>query len=222
MAQRAEKRRVGRHAAHIARHRLDDDRRQLLAMRGKRLLQRGNVVIRRGQRVLCISGRYAGRIRHPDGQRARTGGDQQAVAVAVVTASKLQKITASGKGAGKTNRAHRRFRPRIAHAHHLHRRHAGDDRFCQLRFRDCRRTKTQAVFRRLLHRVHNPRMRVADNRRAKRADIINITAAIHIKNISAFRAGNKTRRTADPTKSAHRRIDTAGNHLLRGQKSLLR
>ena len=142
--------------------------------------------------------------------------------MAVITTGKLQKITASGKGAGKTNRAHRRFRPRIAHAHHLHRGHAGDDGLRQLRLRDCRRAKTQAILRRLLHRVDNPRMRVADNRRAIRADIINITAAIHIKNKSAFGAGNKTRRAADAVKGAHRRIDTAGNHLLRGQKSLLR
>ena len=222
MAQRAQKRRIRRHTAHIARHRLDNHRRQPLTMHGKRLFQRGDIVIRRGQRVLRISGRHARRIRHPDGQRARTGGDQQAVAVAVVTASKLQKITASGKGAGKTNRAHRRLRPRIAHAHHLHRRHAGDDGLCQLRFRHRRRAKTQAVFRCLLHRVDNPRMGVTDNRRAKRADIINITAAIHVKNKSAFRAGNKTRRAADAAKGAHRRIDAAGNHLLRGQKSLLR
>jgi len=80
---------------------------------------------------------------------------------------KLQKITASGKGAGKTNRAHRRFRPRIAHAHHLHRGHAGDDGLRQLRLRDCRRAKTQAILRRLLHRVDNPRMCMANNRRAK-------------------------------------------------------
>ena len=124
--------------------------------------------------------------------------------MAVITAGELQKIRAPGKSAGEADGAHRRLRPRIAHPHHLHPRHTGDNGFRQLRLCHCRRAEAQAVFRRLLHRVDNPRMRVADNRRAIRADKINITAAIDIKNKSALGTGNKARRTADPTKRAHR------------------
>ena len=124
--------------------------------------------------------------------------------MAVITAGELQKIRAPGKSAGEADGAHRRLRPRIAHPHHLHPRHTGDNGFRQLRLRHRRRAKTETILRRLLHRVNNPRMGMTDNRRAIRADKINITAAIDIKNISPFRTGNKARRTADPAKRAHR------------------
>ena len=142
--------------------------------------------------------------------------------MAVIATGEFQKITAAGVAARKADGAHRRFRAGIAQAHHLHRRHTGNDGFgkCRFRFRRCAEAETAC--RRFLYRTDNGRVGMADNGRTIRADIVDIAFAVHIKNIRPLGAGDKARRAADTAESADGRIDPARNNLLRGEKSILR
>ena len=66
----------------------------------------------------------------------------------------------------------------------------------------------------LLHRADHTRMRVADDRRAPRADVIDIALAVGVPQIRALAAHEKPRRSADRAKSPHGRIDAGRNRSL--------
>jgi hypothetical protein len=73
-----------------------------------------------------------------------------------------------------------------------------------------RRAERQAARGRILHRLHHVRMGVADDRRAPRTDVVDITLAVRIPEVRAFGAGDEARRAAHRTEGAHRRVDAAG------------
>ncbi len=94
----------GAHQVHVAGHRLDDDRGDLLAVAGKGLAQGIGIVVRQDHGVLDHIFRHAGRggrvlrgIR--EGQQARAGLDQQAVGMSVVAALEFHDEVAAGEAA---------------------------------------------------------------------------------------------------------------------------
>ena len=83
--------------------------------------------------------------------------------MAVVTADKFHDFVALRKASGKTQRAHRRFRPRIHHADHLDGRIHAHHQTGQFRLCEGRCSITGAALRRFLQRFNYPRMSVPDD-----------------------------------------------------------
>ena len=108
-----------RHAAHIARDRLDDDRCDLVAHLIHDLRDGLDIIVGYRDRVRRRALRDAGRTRHAERRHARTGVDEQAVAVAVVAADELDDLLAPRVAARQAQRAHRRLRARVDHADDL-------------------------------------------------------------------------------------------------------
>jgi len=52
-------------------------------------------------------------------------------------------------------------------------------------------------------------MRMSDNRRSPRSDVIDVTLVVGIPEVRAFGTRDETRRTADRAKRADRRVDAA-------------
>ena len=63
---------------------------------------------------------------------------------------------------------------------------------------------------------------MAKNRRATRADVINVFISIDVKNLRAFGFVDEERLPANSAKRAHGRIDAAGNVVERFGKKLFR
>ncbi len=171
------------------------------------------VVVRERQRVRGEFGRHAGRGRHAERQHAGAGLHQQRIRMAVIAALELHDLLPAGEAARETDRAHRRLGARTAHAHELDRRHqlddlAGDDR---LDFGGC--AERQAVDRRFLHGADHVRMRVTEDHRAPRADVVDELAAIGRPGPRALGAREEDGFAADAAEGAHGRIHAAGDVL---------
>jgi hypothetical protein len=96
-----------------------------------------------------------------------------------------------------------------------------DDFFRHLDLGFGRRAERQAARGRILHRLHHVRMGVADDRRAPRTDVVDITLAVRIPEVRAFGAGDEARRAAHRTEGAHRRVDAARRGFLGAFKQLV-
>ena len=86
VAQTGEKARRGRDHAHVAGHRLHDERRDAAGVRFERGLDRGEIVERHGQGQRGQGRRHPEAVGHAEGRAARARLDEQAVGVAVIAA----------------------------------------------------------------------------------------------------------------------------------------
>src|SRR5882724_9008359 len=140
----------------------------------------------------------------------------------VVAAIELDNLVAFGESACKTNSGHRGLGTRIAHPNLLNTWH---ERTNQLRHRDfewIRNPKARAVFGGLLHRLDDFRMRVAQDRRTPRPDVVHVIISINVPNACSFGFIDKKRLPSHSSKRADRRIDSARNIFQRLAKKLLR
>src|SRR5690606_2638127 len=80
---------------------------------------------------------------------------------------------------------------------------------------------TQAGCGRRLHGTHHLRMRVTDDHRPPRADVVDVTAALRIGEPGAVCAANERRRATDRAKRAHRRVHAARDDALRTREELI-
>ena len=133
----------------------------------------------------------------------------------VVVARKLHDHIAARKAARQPNRAHRGFRARIHEPHFLDARHGLDDQLRQLIFRFRRRTKARATARRFFDRRHDARIRMPQNERPPRADVIDVAIAIDIPQIRSFTALNDNRLSADAAKRPRRAVHPSRHQLPR-------
>ena len=217
-AQRIEELALGRHQVHIAGDGFNDHTRDSRAVALERCFKRPDIVVFEHQRMRRGLVRHAGRTRIAKGQRTGPGFHQQCVSVAMVATFKLDDFRSAGIAAGEPDRAHRRLRARADQSHLLEAGHAPAQHFRELDFGGGRCAEAQSLRRRLLHRLHHGGMRVAENQRAPRANVIDVGGAVGVPHARAAAAREKTRRAADGTKRTHRRIDSAGDHALRGCK----
>ena len=144
----------------------------------------------------------------------------------VVAARELNNLVATGHTARQANRSHGRFSTGGHHTHLINR--AGncrvntvDHQLSQLSLRRARRTKRQAALSRLLNSLNHLRMRVTQNRRAPRADQVNVLVAVRIVQVRALSLRRKRGGAAHRIEGAHRGIHAAGNHRARTLKKLL-
>ena len=180
IAHRLEKLGFGRNQVHVSGHRLDDDRRDAWPVFGKGALELGDIVVVEDQRMPCQIRRNAAGTGAAEGQQARTGFHQQAVAVSVITALELDQQVAPGEATRQANGAHRRFGTRADQTHHLERRQQTAQQVGHVDFALGRRAEGQASRSGLLHGNDHFRMGVAKDQRPPRADVVKINFPIGI------------------------------------------
>ena len=170
-----------------------------------------DVVERQIQRVLRDVFGNARRIRDTEREKTGAGFDQQRIGVPVIAAGKLDHDVAPGEAAGETYRRHRRFGAGVDHAHLLDARH---HRFDFLRHRHLdlgRRAERQRMLSLFGDGGAYLRMSVTENHRSPRADVVDVAVAIDVDELSTACRLEEQRRSTDASKSAHGRIDAAGN-----------
>ena len=148
-AQRFQKSRRGRNAAHVADHRLDDHRGDLSAAFRERLLDGGDRIVRQRDGGFGERLRNARRIGDAERRHARSGFHQQRIDVPVIAAFELDGQVAAGESARHAQRAHGGFGAGIDQAHHFHRRHDLRDQLGQFDFAFGGRAETGAAIRAL-------------------------------------------------------------------------
>ena len=146
--------------------------------------------------------------------------------MAVVAARELNNLVAAGHTTRQTNSSHGRLSTRGHHTHLINRArnrrvNTVDHQLSQLSLRRARRTKGQAALSRLLNSLNHLRMRVTQNRRAPRADQVNVLVAVRIVQVRALSLRRKCRSAAHRIEGAHRGIHATGNHRARTLKQLL-
>ena len=158
-------------------------------------------------------GRYARGVRLAQGQRAGAGFDQQAVGVAVVAAFKFDDFVAVGVTARQTDGAHGGFGSRVHHPHHVHGRHQFGNQLRHFNFHLGRRAKAQAALRRFNDRIADRRVVVSQHHRAPGTDVVDITFAVDVEQVSPVRPFDKQRHTANAVECTHRRVNPAWDYL---------
>ena len=210
-AQRLEEAGRGRHAAHVAGHRLDDDAGDLAPGLGKAALERRGVVVRQRRRRGGDRGRNPGRIRHAERQRARARLHQQPVGMAVVAALELDDAVAAGESAREADRAHRRLGAGAHHAQALDGRHELGDPARELGLDHGRCAEREAVRGAARDRGDHVRIRMPEDHRSPGADVVDQAAAVLGLDRGAARAADEERLAADAAECAHRRVHAAGD-----------
>ena len=210
--QRLEEAVARRHDAHVPGDWLDDDGGDGAGVRLEDRLDGRGVVVGGEQRLRGEGGGHAGRVRQPEGGDAGAGSGQQAVRVAVVAALELHDQIAPGGGAGEPQRAHHRLGPGVDEAHHLHRGQRLDDQLRQLQLGLRRRAEGGAARRRLRHRIDDRRVRVAEDQRTERSEVVDVLVAVGVGDDRARTAGEHDRVAADGAVGARGRVDAAGEH----------
>jgi hypothetical protein len=132
-----------RHAAHVADDWLDDDGGDAVAVLFKHGGQRRLVVEGRGDGVARYFGGDAGAVGQSERRHAGARLDEEAVAVAVVTALELDDLAAARDAAREAERGHRRLGPAVDHPHHLDRWHGVNNLLGHLDFQTRRRAVTR-------------------------------------------------------------------------------
>ena len=177
------------------------------------------VVVGKNDRVLRECGGNASAVGIAERQRAGTGFDQQRVSVAVIAAVELNDLVAFGKTAGEANGGHAGLGAGIAHAHFFNARDGLAHELGHCDFERIRDAKAGPALCGVSDGFDDFRMGVAENRWAPGADVINVVIAVDIEHVCAADSIGEKRCAADAAKSAHRRVNAAGNVFLRfGEK----
>ncbi len=214
-AQRLQELARPRHEVHVAGHRLDDHRRDLVALPAECVLELLHVVEREHRGVTGGLRRHAGRARVAERERARARLHEQRVGVAVVAAFELDDAGAAGEPAREAERGHRRLGAR---GHEPHERHARQRLAEQLRELDLergRRAERESFERRLAHGRDDQWVRVPEDERPPGADVVDVALAVGVPEVRAFAAFEEARRAADGAERAHRRVHAPGDDGLR-------
>ena len=167
------------------------------------------IVERRRERVRHRSGRHSRRVRQPERRDARARLHEEQIRVPVVAADELDDLRPLREGARDANRAHRRLRARAHEADELEARHRVADEARELELERARRAEARSLPQRLLERGDDTRMRVAEDQRAPREDVVDVAVPVDVDEVCALAALDEERRAADRLERAYRRADAA-------------
>ncbi len=205
---------LGKDEPHVPDDRLDDHRGDVV-VRVEQLLEGGEIVEGSRERVGYRAGGHARRVRQTQRRHTRARLDEQEVRVPVVTADELDDLRALRERARDANRAHRRLRAGAHEADELEARHRVADEPREVELEGARRAEARSLAQRLLERGYDPRMRVAEDQRAPREDVVHVAVPVDVDEIRALAAVDEERRAADRLERAHRRADAARQQLER-------
>ncbi len=206
---------LGRHAAHVPGHGLDDDRGDAPRRVAERPRHVVEVVEAGDARVGRRAVGDAGRIRNAGRRSTRAGADQERVAMAVVAARELEHARAAGRRAGKPERAHRRLGSGRDEADHVAAGHHPGDALRQLHLGRRHETEQRPAPELARDRLGHALRAVPEERRPPRADPVQVLAAGGVAHARAARLDERDGRQAHRAERPHRRVDPARGDALR-------
>ena len=221
LAQRLEVARLRRDRAHVPAHGLDDDRGEVAPVRRDDPLDRRHVVVGHDERVSHRALGHARGAGDAEGRDAGPGGDQQRVGVAVVAAVELEDLAPAGEAARDAQRAHGGLGARRDEAHLLDRRHVAHDALGQLHLEGAGRAERGPASGRAADRLQHRGVRVSQDHRPPRADVVDERAAVLVPEPGPFRPGHEEGRSAHGLERPHRARHAPGDDRLRPLEQLL-
>ena len=121
----------------------------------------------------------------------------------------------AGMAAGQAHRRHRRLGPRTHHPHHFNGGHHLHNALGQCDFQLGRSTKTGPLGAGFLYGLYDAGMGMAENERPPRAHVVDVFAAVDIKNPRTSPPVDKARTAAHCAESARRTVHASGDDVLR-------
>ena len=205
---------LGEDDAHVAGHRLDDERGHPVAMAAEDPFDRSEVVVARHQRVRRHRPRdpRAGGDAEGGGPRPRL--HEKGVAVAVIAAGELDDAVPARRRPGEPQCAHRRLGARVHEPHPLDRRHEPTHRRPQLDLRPRRGPEARALLRGGGQRPGQPGRGVPVDEGAPRHDEVDVRAAVLVLDAGAAGPPDERRSAADGGEGADGAVDPAGENPL--------
>src|SRR5262245_58738823 len=139
----------------------------------------------------------------------------------VITASEFDDEIAARESARQAHGTHGRFGSRRDHPYHLDRRHRLVDQLRQFAFELGRSAEAAAVPRRFDGRGDDARMRMAENHRPPRADVVDVTMVIDVVEVCSLAACDEDRFAADSAERPRWAVDSAGDYALSALEGLM-
>ena len=212
--QRWEKLRRWRNDTHVGRDRLDDDGRHFVPVGLQQRLDRLHVVVAGHQRQVSVSRWHARAVGHAEGEAAGPGPDQEAVGMAVVAALELDDLVTARERASDSNGAHAGLGAGAHEAEHLDGRDGVDDQSRQTAFQLGGSAEARPPLGGALDRRYDPRVRVAQDQRPPRTDVVDVLASVGIVDARALAALDERRHAAHGSKGPHGAVHAAGQQRL--------
>mmetsp|Transcript_79148 Transcript_79148/g.171047 ORF Transcript_79148/g.171047 Transcript_79148/m.171047 type:complete len:549 (+) Transcript_79148:282-1928(+) len=180
------------------------------------------VVVLGAERAVRGTLRHTRRVRQA--KRGNTGArlHEESVRVAVVAALELDDGVALGVGTHQADHAHARLRAAVAEAHHLDRRHRLNHHLRELVLQRAGRTEGGTLVHLLLQRVQHIVVRVAEDRRAPGADVVDVLVAIHVPGVRTLHLVEDHRVPAHGLEGADRAGDATRHKILGLSEDALR
>jgi len=197
--------------SHVARHRFQDDGRQILGVKLHGFFQRGDVIVRQAQGQVSHRFRNSRRSRNAQCRDAGAGLDEQRIGMAVVAAVKFDDHVSARAAAGQANRRHGGFRSGTGHSHPLHRGNGLANQPGHFRFRRRGRAEAGSPPGGIADGRNHVRVGVSENHRPPGKNVVDVFFSVQVIDFAACGALNKQRVAADRFPGAHRRINAAGN-----------
>ena len=138
--------------------------------------------------------------------------DEKTIDVAVVAAGKLDDDVPPSERSRQPNCTHRRFGAGIDQPHHFDRGDGIDNDLRKLGLGLGRGAVTGSPACRFFDCPHNPSVRVPQDERSPRADVIQVLVAVDVVEVRPFPAHDEERMTAHGAEGAGGAIHTSGNH----------
>ena len=217
-----EEARIRTDESRVPHHRLDDHRGDPLAMCIEHPFHCTEVVVRRGERIGGGPRRDPRGIREPERRDAGARGHQEGITVPVIAPLELEELRAPRRRACQAHRAHRGFGSARDEAHHLDRRHQRDDPLREIGLEGAGCPEAHPRAHLALHRLHDLRLRVAEDHRAPGEDEVHVALAIGVPHVGPLRPRDEARRPTDRTEGAHRAAHPTRHHRARAREECLR
>ena len=140
----------------------------------------------------------------------------------VIAPVELDDLVSSGIGPRHAQRAHACFRTGRHKAHHLDGWHRVDDERGKPVLALGRRTEARAKLHGALDRRDDGGMRVTEDERPPRADVVDVVAAVGVDDVGPGAASDEARGASDTLEGPYRAVDSAGDEPLGLGEELLR
>ncbi len=190
-AQRLQEAGLRRDAAHVAGHRLDEDRREVLAVALDRRCRKIDVVVVDDDGVGDDRSRHAGGRRDPERGEPGPRLGEERIGMPVVAAGELQDLRAAGEGACEPKRRHRRLGARRDEPNLLDRGHGVGDLGGELHLALGRRTEARPGESGLANRLDRLGIGVPEDERAPRLHPVEQPAPIGRLEVGPVAAGGE-------------------------------
>src|SRR5579872_4428601 len=134
--------------------------------------------------------------------------------MSVITTFEFHNVLTLGISARQPNGGHSRFCAGAYEAHFLYMRKCGKHNLSQVSLAGRRSSEAGAIAGSVHNGFDHFGGSMSENKRAPRADVVDVLVAIRVENMRTLTAHNERSVSTHRTESAYRRIDPSWNHLL--------